>query len=318
TREDDIHHDFYHAAAAVYHKAVVDAKGKPTAWLHRSVFQPIGSTFGAPGPPPFELDLGLNDLAYDIPNIRAENAGAEAHVRIGWFRAVTNNFHAFAAHSFVDEMAQAAGRDSLEFMLDMLCPGKVIDLKAQGVDYSNYGADIAKYPVDSRRLRRVLEVAGEKTNWGKRKSGNGWGIGIAAHRSFNTYVASVVEVEVDARGNVRIPRVDQIVDAGTIINPDRARSQMEGAAVMGAGLAMLGEITATKGRIDQKNFNGFQVARMNNAVVQTNVQFIDSGNPPSGIADPGLPPVRAALGNAIFAATGKRVRELPISKTKLA
>ena len=92
TREDDIHHDFYHAAAAVYHKAVVDAKGKPTAWLHRSVFQPIGSTFGAPGPLPFELDLGLNDVAYDVPNIRAENTGADAHVRIGWFRAVTNNF----------------------------------------------------------------------------------------------------------------------------------------------------------------------------------------------------------------------------------
>ena len=208
--------------------------------------------------------MGLTDTAYDVPNIRAENAGAPVHVRIGWFRAVANNYHAFAAHSFADEMAHAAGRDTLEFLLDMIGPGQVIDLKAQGVDYSNYGAPIDKYPVDSRRLRRVLEVAGEKSNWGKRKPGNGWGIGIAAHRSFNTYVASVVEVEVDAQGRVRIPRIDQVADAGVFINPDRVRSQFEGAAVMGAGLAMLGEITAANGRIQQNNFDGFQVARMNN------------------------------------------------------
>jgi isoquinoline 1-oxidoreductase subunit beta len=317
TREDDIHFDFYHTTAAVYHKATVDGRGKPTAWLQRSVFPPIGSTFGSPVALGFELDMGLDDTLYDVPNIRAENAPADAHVRIGWFRAVTNNFHAFAAHSFADEMAHAAGRDTLEFLLDMIGPGKVIDLKAQGVDYSNYGAPIDKYPVDSRRLRRVLEVAGEKSNWGKRKPGNGWGVGIAAHRSFNTYVASVVEVEVDAQGRVRIPRIDQVADAGVFINPDRVRSQMEGAAVMGAGLAMFGEITAANGRIEQNNFDGFQVARMNTAPVQVNVHFVESGALPTGVGEPGVPPVIAALANAIFAATGKRVRELPISRTKL-
>jgi isoquinoline 1-oxidoreductase beta subunit len=317
TREDDLHFDFYHTTAAVYHKAAVDGRGKPTAWLQRSVFPPIGSTFGAPGPLSFELDMGLTDTAYDVPNIRAENTGAPVHVRIGWFRAVANNYHAFAAHSFADEMAHAAGRDTLEFLLDMIGPGHVIDLKAQGVEYSNYGAPIDKYPVDSRRLRRVLEVAGEKSNWGKRKPGSGWGLGIAAHRSFNTYVASVVEVEVDAQGRVRIPRIDQVADAGVFINPDRARSQFEGAAVMGAGLAMLGEITAANGRIQQNNFDGFQVARMNNAPVQVNVHFVESGNLPTGVGEPGVPPVIAALGNAIFAATGKRLRELPFSRTKL-
>lgn len=317
TREDDIHHDFYHTTAAVYHKASVDAKGRPTAWLQRSVFPPIGSTFGSPVPLGFELDMGLDDTLYDVANIRAENAGMDAHVRIGWFRAVTNNFHAFAAHSFADEMAHAANRDSLEFLLDVIGPGKVIDLKAQGVDYSNYGAPIEKYPVDSRRLRRVLEVAGEKSNWGKKKPGNGWGIGIAAHRSFNTYVASVVEVEVDAQGRVRIPRIDQVADPGVVINPDRVRSQFEGAAVMGAGLAMFGEITATNGRIDQKNFDGFRVARMNDAPVQVNVHFVESGNLPTGVGEPGVPPVIAALANAIYSATGKRIREMPFSKTKL-
>jgi isoquinoline 1-oxidoreductase beta subunit len=318
TREDDIHHDFYHTTAAVYHKASVDAKGRPTAWLQRSVFPPIASTLmGASAPLGFELDMGLDDTLYDVPNIRAENAGADAHVRIGWFRAVTNNFHAFAAHSFADEMAHAANRDPLEFLLDMLGPGKVIDLKAQAVDYSNYGADIKKYPVDSRRLRRVLEVAGEKSNWGKRKPGSGWGIGIAAHRSFNTYVASVVEVEVDSQGRVRIPRIDQVADPGIVINPDRARAQFEGAAVMGAGLAMFGEITATNGRIDQKNFDGFRVARMNDAPVQVNVHFVESGNLPTGVGEPGVPPVVAALANAIYSATGKRIREMPFIKTKL-
>ena len=320
TREDDIKFDYYHTTAAVYHKASVDGRGKPTAWLHRSAFPPIASTFapGAREPLSFELDLGLTDLPFDVPNIRAENGPADAHVRIGWFRAVSNNFHAFAAHSFADEMAKAAGRDSLEYLLDLLGPGKVIDLKSQGVDYSNYGAPYDKYPIDTRRLRKVLEVAGEKAGWGTRKPGNGWGMGIAAHRSFNTYVASVVEVEVDGKGAVKVPRIEQVVDAGVIVNPNRVRSQMEGAAVMAVGLARLGEITAVGGRIKQSNFNDFQVARMADAPYQVNVHFVDSDALPTGVGEPGLPPVLAALCNAIHAATGTRVREFPLSKQKLA
>jgi isoquinoline 1-oxidoreductase beta subunit len=319
TREDDIRFDYYHTTAAVYHKASVDGRGRPTAWLHRSAFPPIASTFapGAREPLSFELDLGLTDLPYDVPNIRAENGPADAHVRIGWFRAVSNNFHAFAAHSFADEMAKAAGRDSLEYLLDLLGPGKVLDLKSQGVDYSNYGAPYDQYPIDTRRLRRVLEVAGEKSGWGKRKPGNGWGLGIAAHRSFNTYVASVVEVEVDAKGTVKVPRIDQVVDAGVIVNPNRVRAQIEGAAVMAVGLARTGEITAAGGRIKQSNFHDFQVARMNDAPYQVNVHFVESDALPTGVGEPGLPPVLAAFANAIHAATGRRVREFPLSKQKL-
>jgi isoquinoline 1-oxidoreductase subunit beta len=320
TREDDIRFDYYHTTAAVYHKAAVDGRGRPTAWLQRSAFPPIASTFTANAREPLglELDLGLVDLPFDVPNIRAENGPADAHVRIGWFRAVSNNFHAFAAHSFADELAHAADRDSLEFLLDMLGPGKILDLKSQGVDYSNYGAPYDKYPVDTRRLRRVLEAAGERSEWGKRKPGNGWGLGIAAHRSFKTYVASVVEVQVDDKGAIRVPRIDQIVDAGVIVNPDRVRSQMEGAAVMAVGLVRTAEITAANGRIRQSNFNNFQVARMNDAPLQVNVHLIDSDALPTGVGEPGLPPVMAAFGNAIFAATGKRVRELPLSRQKLA
>ena len=303
----------------MYHKAAVDDRGKPTAWLQRSAFPPIASTFtaGAREPETFELDLGLTDLPYDIANIRAENGPADAHVRIGWFRSVCNVFHAFAAHSFADELAQAARRDSLEFVLEMLGPGKVIDLKAQGANYSNYGAPHDKYPIDTRRLRRVLEIAGERSGWAKRKSGGGRGLGIAAHRSFNTYVASVVEVEVDGRGAVKVPAVHMVVDAGVIVSPDRVRAQMEGSAVMAIGFARYAEITATAGRVRQSNFHEFQVARMNDSPVQVHVHLVESNELPTGVGEPGLPPVLPAFTNAIFAATGKRVRELPLSKTKL-
>jgi isoquinoline 1-oxidoreductase beta subunit len=317
-REDDIKFDFYHAAAAVHHKASIGANGKPTAWLHRTAFQPIASTFAGDVDYPlaFELDLGFNDVPYEVANIRAENGPAKANVRIGWFRAVTNNFHVFALGSFLDEMAHAAGRDPLEYLLDVLGPNRVLDLKAQGVEYANYGAPYDKFPIDTRRIRRVLEVAGEKSGWKNLKSGSGKGYGIAAHRSFNTYVASVVHVEMDGRGGFRVPRIDQVVDCGVVVNPDRVRSQMEGAAVMGVGLARTGEITAANGRIVQSNFNNFQVARITDAPAQVNVHFIESDALPTGVGEPGLPPVIAALGNALYAATGKRARELPLSKMK--
>jgi isoquinoline 1-oxidoreductase beta subunit len=319
SREDDVHHDYYHSTAAVFHKASVDAKGKPTAWLARSAFPPIAAMFDekARTGAGFEVDLGLTDNPFDVPNIRAENGEAEAHVRIGWFRAVCNNWHAWAQHSFADELAHAAGRDPLEYLLDLIGPGRILDLKAQGVEYSNYGAPLDKYPIDTRRLRRVLEVAGEKSGWGRRKGGNGWGMGIAAHRSFNSYVASVVEVEVDQAGNLRIPRVEQVVDCGFPVNPDRVRAQFEGAAVMAVSLAKMGEITAVNGRVQQSNFHQFQVARINDAPVHTNVTFVVTDNPPTGAGEPGVPPAMAALTNAIFAATGKRVRDLPIKNTKL-
>lgn len=319
SREDDIRFDYYHTVAAVYQRARLDDDGRPTAWLQRSVFPPIASTFmaGAQHGLDFEHNMGLSDLPYDVPNIRAENGAAEAHVRIGWFRAVANNYHVFAASSFADEMAHAAGRDPLEFLLDLIGPGQIIDLPAQGVTYENYGAPLDRYPVDTRRLRNVLEIAGERSNWGARRGGNGWGMGIAAHRSFNSYVASVVEVEVEGN-QVRVPRVHQVVDAGVIVSPDRVRAQFEGASVMGIGLARTGEITAANGRIQQSNFTDFLVARMSDAPQETIVHLVESTALPTGVGEPGVPPVIAAFGNAIYAATGTRVRELPLSRNDLA
>jgi len=320
TREDDLQFDFYHAVAAVSHKATVDGRGRPTAWLARSAFPPIASTFtaGERYGMDIELGMGLTDLPFDVPAYRAENCPAEAHVRIGWFRSVANIYQVFAASSFVDELAHAAGRDPLEYQLDLIGPGSVLDFKSDGVaNYWNYGVPADKYPFDTRRLRRVLEIAGERAGWATRSRAKGYGMGIVAAHSFTSYIASVVEVQVDGQGRVHIPRVIQVVDAGTVVNPDRVRSQFEGAAVMGVGLAMNGEISAQDGRIVQTNFHMFQVPRMNDAPLQVDVHIVESEAPPGGVGEPGLPPIAPALANAIFAATGKRVRELPISKTKL-
>jgi isoquinoline 1-oxidoreductase beta subunit len=316
-REDDIKFDYYHAVSAMYMKAAVDEKGRPVAWLQRSVFPPIGSsfapnqTYGGGG----EMAMGWIDVPFDIANLRVENGPAVAHVRIGWLRSVANIYHAFAVQSFADELAHAAGRDSLEYLLDLIGPPRKIDLKE--AKYSNYGGSAEAYPVDTGRLRRVTEMAAEKSGWGRRKLGKGSGLGIAVHRSFLTYVASVVEVEVDDQGKVRIPRVDTVVDAGLVVSPDTVRAQFEGAAVFGTSIARTGAITATNGAIDQSNFHNYRVARIDEAPYQTNVHIVESDAPPAGVGEPGVPPFIPALCNAVFAATGKRVRELPLSRNKL-
>jgi len=318
SREDDIKFDYYNAVAAMYMKAALNAKGMPTAWLQRSVFPPITSIFdvkavyGDPG----HLQQGWTDMPYDIPNLRIENGPAPAHVRIGWLRSVANIYHAFAVQTFTDELAHRAGRDPVEYLLELIGPPRAIDFT--NTDYPNYGADLKTYPWETGRLRRVLEMVAEKSDWGKRKLGKGAGVGIAAHRSFLTYVATVVEVEVNDQGEIKIPRVDTVVDAGLVVNPEVVRAQFEGAAVFGTSVARCGEITAKNGVIEQSNFDTYPVARIIEAPYQTNVYLVESDAPPAGVGEPGVPPFIPALCNAIFAATGKRVRELPLAKTNLA
>ncbi len=320
SREDDIKFDVYHSVAAMYMKAALGADGTPTAWLQRTVFPPIGSTFDATTnySAPDELGLGFTDVPFAVPNLRAENGPATAHVRIGWFRSVANIYHAFGIHSFADELAHAAGKDPLEYLLQLLGPGRIIPKNEIGKDYPNYDGDYDQYPIDTARFRRVLTLAAEKAGWGKRKQGNGFGMGIAAHRSFLTYVATVVQVQINDAGQVQVQRVDTALDAGTVVNPEMVRQQFEGAAVMGTSLSFYGEITATNGVIDQSNFDSYQMARINNAPRETNVYIVPSDAPPAGIGEPGLPPFAPALCNAIFAATGKRIRELPLAKAGLA
>jgi len=317
TREDDIKFDYYNAVASMYLKAAVGANGKPTAWLQRSVFPPIPSIFdvNAVYGDAAHLQQGWTDIPYDLPNLRVENGPAKAHVRIGWLRSVANIYHAFGIQCFTDELAHSAGRDPLDYLLDLIGQPRTIDFN--GVDYPNYGASMQAYPWETGRLRHVTELVAEKSGWGKRKQGKGSGVGIAAHRSFLTYAATVVEVEVNDQGEVRIPRVDMALDAGLIVNPEATRAQFEGAAVFGTSVVRSGEITATKGVIDQSNFQDYPVARINEVPAQTNVHIVDSDAPPAGVGEPGVPPFIAALCNAIFAATGKRVRDLPITKLGL-
>ena len=313
SREDDIHFDYFHSPAGMYLKAAVDEKGKPSAWLQRSVFPPIASQndpneeYGGG-----QLGMGWIDIPYLLPNLRVENGPARAHVRIGWMRSVANIYHAFGVQSFTDELAASANRDRVEYLLELIGAPRVIDLGKEGLKQPSRGNP--KFPFDTNRLRNVINLVAEQSGWAKNKPAPGRALGIAAHRSFLSYIATVVEVEVDSAGNVKIPNVFMAVDAGRVINPDRVKAQFEGAAVFGASLALMGEITAAQGRIQQSNFNGYPVARINQAPMKTTVHIVESDAPPAGVGEPGVPPMAPALCNAIFAATGKRIRDLPIRK----
>jgi len=319
SREDDIKFDAFHSVAAMYFKASLGADGKPTAWLQRSVFPPIASTFEPKGEyaDAGEIGLGFSDVPFAIPNQRVENGPAQAHTRIGWFRSVANIYHAYGIHSFADELAHAAGKDPVEYVLALLGQDRIIPKTELAKDYKNYDGDYETYPIDAARFKRVVQIAAEKSGWGKQKLGNGCGMGLAVHRSFLTYVAAVVEVQVKDN-QVIVQRVHTALDAGTVVNPTTVKQQFEGAAVMGTGIAFYGEITATNGVIDQSNFDTFQVARMKVAPKETNVYIVESDAAPAGVGEPGLPPIAPAIYNAVFAATGKRIREMPLSKAGLA
>ncbi len=321
TREDDIEHDFYQATCAQHLEAALDQDGRTSAWLHRTAFPPIEATFqpdtvyGSAG----SLGQGLVDMPYNIPNVRCENGAAANHVRIGWYRSVCNIPHAFAVCSFADELAAAAGKDPVEYLRELIGPPRNLDLKALGVliDYPNYGViqlapKIAdQYPIDTGRLRGVLDLAVENSNWGEKLPPR-QGRGVAVHRSFLAYVAAVAHVAVGNDGQVTIPRLDLAIDCGTIVNPDRVRTQMEGAAIMAIGNTLYSDITFKQGRTQQSNYTDYLVARID-VTPETHVHFVENDHLPSGVGEPGVPPIGPAICNAIYAATGKRIRALPVN-----
>jgi isoquinoline 1-oxidoreductase beta subunit len=314
SREDDLQHDYFHTVSAQRLEAGLDAQGRVTAWRHRAAEQTFISIF-APDPKQLhgiEIGLGLIGLPFAIPNVRIENPAAEAHARIGWLRSVNNIQHAFATQSFVAELAAAAGRDHRDYLLSLLGPDRRIDPKAIN-DGFNHGESPERYPIDTGRLRRVIERVTKEAGWGRSLPAR-QGLGLAAHYSFVTYVAAVAQVAVDAKGAISVPRVDVAVDCGAVVNPDRVRSQVEGAVINGLSQALLGEVTFKNGRVQQSNFGDYELLRMFQAPREIRVHLMPSdwSLPLGGVGEPGVPPIAPALTNALFAATGQRIRQLPI------
>lgn len=314
TREDDIQHDYLHTVSVERLEAVIDSQGQVSSWLHRSAAPTIASLFteGAMGEQIFESAMSAINMPYRIPNVRVETAEVPAHARIGWFRSVANIPHAFAAQCFIAELAHRAGRDHRQFALDLIGPARQIDPGAMA-DTWNYSESPERYPYDTGRLRGVIEAACEGAGWG-RKLPEGHGLGLAFCYSFLSYTAAVVEVAVDDKGEVHVLSVDMAMDCGPQINPERIRAQLEGGAIMGLSLALSSEITFAKGRVSQSNFHDYEVLRHNASprVIRTHLVNDDHNLPPGGVGEPPVPPVAPALCNAIFAATGKRVRSLPV------
>jgi isoquinoline 1-oxidoreductase beta subunit len=314
TRDDDLQHDYYHTVAVQRLEAALDDKGMPTAWLHRSAAPTITSTFkpGAKGLSPGELGMTALNIPFRIPNIRVEAPEVDALTRIGWFRSVCNVPHAFGVQCFVAELAHAAQRDPKDYLLELLGPARRIDPKELG-DLTNYSENPAVYPIDTGRMRRVIELAAQGAGWGA-KLPKGQGMGIAMAYSFMSYAAAAIKVEVSAKGELRILSVDTAIDCGPQVNPERIRSQAEGAVIMGIGIARYSAITFKEGRAVERNFNEHFVPRHKDRpeIIRVHLAPSDQTVAPGGVGEPGLPPVAPALLNAIFAATGQRIRQLPI------
>lgn len=312
TREDDIRHGYSHSVSAQRMEAGLDKDGMPIAVLHRTAFPSINSTFGpADQGSDFELSLGATDNPWHVPNMQVEVGKAKAHIRIGWLRSVANVYHVFANQSFAAEMAHAAGKDQKDYLLELIGPDRIIDLSKDGVEYPNYGSSIEEYPIDTGRLKAVLNKAADMAGWG-RKVPKGHGLGIAVHRSFLSYVATAIEVAVDSTGQITFPGVWVAVDAGTVVNPGNTKSQMEGGTIYGISNALYGDITAKNGVVQQGNFPDWRVMRISEAPHNFEVHVMESDAPPGGVGEPGTPPAAPALANAIFAATGRRLRTLPM------
>lgn len=318
TREDDVRHDYYHTTAAMHFEAALDKNGMPEAWLQRAAYPSIGSTFDAATKSPvgFELEMGFTDLPFQLSNVRIESGEAVAHTRIGWLRSVCHIPQNFAVSSFADELAHHAGRDPLEYLLGLLGKDRKIDLEAAGL--KNRGASADEYPYDIGRLKNVLRRAANMAEWDKKQDlPKGRGVGIACARSFLGYTGHVVEVEVTKEGVVKIPNVWVSLDSGTIVSPNRVLAQLEGAANMGATQALYGEITFTDGVADQSNYDTYQMTTLADAPRNIHMDVVESDAAPAGVGETGVPSFAPALCNAIFAASGVRVRDLPISKHDL-
>lgn len=299
TREDDIKHSFYHATSAQYLKGAIDKIGNVSGWFQRVAVPSITSSFKplsdyASG---FELGQGFNNNPYNITNFRLENVKAESNLRIGWLRSVVHIHSGFGNNCFVDELANTAKIDPIEFHLDLIGKDRIIKQKSN-------------HPYDSKRMKDVLKKTAKNANWG-RKLPEKHGIGVAIHYSFYSYVATIVEVSVKNE-KVKVENIWTTIDCGLSLNKDNIKNQLEGAAIFGMSIALYGKISATEGAVDQNNFFDYQMTRMKDAP-NIQIDIMDKMHePPTGVGEPGVPVMAPAICNAIFNATGKRYRSLPL------
>ncbi|HBL28051.1 MAG TPA: hypothetical protein DD490_14555 [Acidobacteria bacterium] len=284
-----------------------------------------------------ERSQGLEDMPFDVPSLRLENCEAPNYIRVGWMRSVANVYHAFALGSFADELARAAGRDPKDYLLDLIGTGKILDLAGEHVEqsYNNefptekvevpFGGGkifeiIPGFPPDTRRLRRVVEEVARLSGWDAKKGTlpKGRGLGLAAHRSFLSYVALVFDVSLTEDRQLTIHEAFCAIDCGLAVNLDRVRAQIEGGIIYGLSMALLGEITVKGGAVEQNNFDDYPVLRIQQAPKKFTLQIVEGGGepaPPTGVGEPPTPVVAPALANAIVAAGGPRIREMPFWKS---
>ena len=299
TREDDIQHSFYHATSAQYLKGGLDKKGNVTGWLQRVGFPSIVSSFKplSDYPSGFELGQGFVNNPYDLDNFRLETVKAEANLRIGWLRSVVHIHSGFGINSFVDELAFAAKKDPVQFRLDLIGKDRIINGKSD-------------FPFNSKRFKNVLTATAKMANWGIKPIKN-HGFGVAIHYSFYSYVATIVEVSVINK-KVKVENIWTTIDCGLALNKDNIKNQLEGAAMFGMSLALYGKISAKNGAVEQHNFFDYEMTRMKDAP-NIHINIVDAmKEPPTGVGEPGVPVMAPAICNAIFNATGERVRSLPL------
>ena len=301
SREDDIAHDYYRPGGFHYFKAGLDKDGKIAAWKNHFV------TYGDKGQPQFAADLPNTEIpARLVADLTVEQTVVPLGLSTGPMRAPGSNALAFAHQSFIDELAHAAGKDPLQFQLDLLGPPRQVK-----------GTNPREPMFDAARMRGVLERVAEVSGWGKTKLPARTGLGIACYFSHSGYFAEVVRASVSEAGAVKVEKVWVVGDVGRqIINPTGAMNQVQGACIDGVGQALGLKITLDKGRIEQTNFHQYPLIRMP-AAPEVEVEFRVTDNPPTGLGEPALPPVIPALCNAVFAATGKRIRSLPIDTRQL-